>query len=232
MTGSRFRIAALALVVAGGAAIGCEQDTPKAPATVAKQPARDTAQAGGDVAISDTTASTATSWLTDANILSLLNVLNARQTAAANVELQGWHSDSARAFAESVVRDHADLQHSLDSVASRIRVAPVAPALATVVDSGLQAYADTLRMYRGGMLDRAFVREQLASAEKVAEYADQLTGAAERPEVQALAASTAARVRLQIARGQALAVAFTKADSIAADSAASAASKRHRASTR
>lgn len=185
---------------------------------------RDTNEAGGEVVIaerSDSTAARPVRWLTDANLLSLLGVMNARQIAAADVELEAWHVDSVRAFAAAVAREHAELQHSADSVSERIHVTPIAPALAQTLSATLQSQIDTLRRSYGRALDRAFIREQVASYDLMTAYVTQLAAVAERPEMQSLLTSGKDRLATQLARARALQTRLAVADSMAAaDSAA------------
>jgi predicted outer membrane protein len=193
-------------------------------ATACSTSNRDTNEAGGDVVASAQTDSSATQpvrWLTDANVLSLLTVMNARQIAAADVELEAWHVDSVRAFAAAVAREHAELQHSADSVAERIHLTPIAPALAQTVSTTLQAQMDTLRRSYGHALDRAFVHEQVASYGLMTEYVMELAAVAERPEVRSLLSAERDSLAAQLARARALQTRLAAADSIAAaDSAA------------
>jgi len=195
-----------------------------AAATACSTSNRDTNEAGGDVVASAQTDSSATQpvrWLTDANVLSLLTVMNARQIAAADVELEAWHVDSVRAFAAAVAREHAELQHSADSVAERIHLTPIAPALAQTVSTTLQAQMDTLRRSYGHALDRAFVHEQVASYGLMTEYVMELAAVAERPEVRSLLSAERDSLAAQLARARALQTRLAAADSIAAaDSAA------------
>lgn len=169
-------------------------------------------------------------WLTDANVLSLVALMNARQVSAADAELQGWHSDSVRAFAASIAREHAEIQHSADSVAALTKIVPVAPAFAATVSAQMQAQFDSIIGHRSASLDRAFVQQQLASEALVNDYLDQLTATAERPEIQTFVATAAARVSAERAHATALLLSFTKADSVAAaDSAAARAARVTRA---
>ena len=218
-------VAAFAAAIAIGAGtVGCSRGESGKGAVSARSESphtrRDTAEAAGEVV--DSSAALATvKWLTDANVLSLLAVMNSAAIKAADAELQAWHSDTVRAFASSIARDHAELQHSVDSLAQRIRLAPVAPALAEPIAATLQAQVDSVTANRGPALDRAFVREQVASHRLMAGYIDQLSSVAERPEVQAMLTSAATRVGVDLEHAIALQAAFALSDSTAAaDSAA------------
>lgn len=165
-------------------------------------------------------------WLNDATVLALVGTMNARQISAADVELSSWHSDTVRAFAATMARDHAELQRSADSLAAALKIAAVPSALSAEVNAVFQAQIDS--MPRGMSLDRAFVREQVASHQLMADYIRQLSGAAHAPEMQAWLATFATRVDAQIARANALNAQFAVADSVAADSLAKRAARRTR----
>src|ERR1043165_1071455 len=45
-------------------------------------------------------------WLSDANLIALVGVMNQKQIAAADLELSGWRSDTVRAFAARVAQEH------------------------------------------------------------------------------------------------------------------------------
>ena len=198
------RLALIAAIAVAGAWIAsCSDDEPidgrRAPSTGAVANLHgDTNEVAGEVALDPAAARPRIRWLNDANVLSLLGVMNSRQIAAADVELESWHLDNVRAFASTMAREHAELQHSADSLAEQLRIAPITPALAQVLAARMQAQVDTLRWRPGRSLDRAFLRQQVASHELMADYVANLTGVAERPEVQALLASAAQQSRRQV----------------------------------
>jgi predicted outer membrane protein len=191
---------------------------------------RDTNEAAGEVVTRSNTdtsnARPAVRWLTDANVLSLLGVMNSRQIAAADVELESWHVDSVRAFAATVARLHAEFQHSVDSLAGQIHVAPIAPALAQTISATMQSQIDLLRRNYGRALDRVFIREQAASYQLMAEDLSEFAADAEHPEVQTLLSSARDSMTAQLVRARALQTRLFVADStVAADSAARLAAK-------
>jgi putative membrane protein len=202
------------------------RDAPSVPVVT-----RDTAHsrvdsAGGDVAGEFMQEPVKGRWITDGNAVSLMATMNAKQIAAADVELSAWHSDSVRAFAQTLAREHAGIQHSVDSVAGVVHVSPVAPALAQPIGDSLQAAVETLKLSRGAGLDRAFVSNQVNSLAIVGRYVQQLSAAAERPELQAVLAGAATRVGTQLARARALQSSFAAGDSSAGKSAADSAAMR------
>lgn len=184
----------------------------------------DSMEAGGDV-LSDSVnrrpASPAGRWITDANVLSMLTMMNAKQIAAAKLELSAWHTDTVRAFAATIAAGHAELQHSVDSVAQIIKLEPIAPALSASISDTMQVQIDSLYGLHGGALDRGFLRQQTQSQAMLVDYVAKLAGVAEAPELQALLSSAATQVASQLSRARALQTAFATADSTAlADSLA------------
>src|SRR5579884_263277 len=139
-------------------------------------------------------------WLTDANILALLGAIDARETALANAELQAWHSDTARAFATDVARGAAETQHTADSLAATIHLAPVVSALQDTMLAALQPHIDTVAMSHGPQMDRVFVQHAIAMHQLIADDLSQMAGTADSPEMQAVTSSAEGRVAAQIAR--------------------------------
>ncbi len=230
----------------------CRGRDRRPPPSASQPPARDTAEVAGEVAESvaapvaapDTTMpNDNAAWITDANALAMIGVMNARQIAQADVELEAWHSDTVRALAAASARDHAALQRSVDSLAERLRLAPVMSALGQRIDSEFQARVDTLRWWRGpGSLERAFVHQQVAADQAFASYANSLTGATRAPEVQALMQTAAARASAQVSRARSVEAILVVADSMkaaaiadstakAAERAAARAARRRRSPT-
>ena len=220
------------LAAAGAACSGPkpERRPPAAPAAAANTGAtaaqvRDTLESGGEVVGDSASAPSTVHWISDANALSLLGLMNARQLSAADLELSSWHSDTVRAFAVTMARTHADLQHSIDSLVDQIHIAPIAPALAEPLGAQMQSQIDSLRGLGVG-LDRAYVREQVASHELMSENVRQLAGVVERPEIGSLLAGVAARVDSALARARMVDAMLTAADSAAAADSTSRAEAR------
>ncbi len=209
------RIIGLIALVIGFAATACARHD--APAK--RQPARtvvvrdtqptqgaraDTVESGGEVSGEWTDSAVTARWITDANVISLFGAMNARQIAAADVELENWHNDAARAFAASMAREHAELQHSADSLAARLGITPVAPALTKPWMSAMQAQIDSLRRVRASSFDSAFVHQQITSHQLMLEYLQQLASASQHPDVQSMLSAAAKRVASQLDRARSL----------------------------
>lgn len=218
-----------AILLASAAAAACSTSS------------RDTNEAAGEVVMrarndahnDSSDARPAVRWLTDANLLSLFSMMNARQIAAADVELEAWHVDSVRAFAASVAREHAELQHSVDSLSERLHLMPIAPALGQTISATLQSQLDTLRRTYGRALDRAFIRQQVATHQLMTDYVTKFAAVAERPEIQSLFAAAKDSMSAQLSRARTLQMALAIADSVAsADSAAKVAKRARRTTAR
>jgi len=206
---SRYRSTSAALIALSISISACGDDAGRNRETTHE------ATAGGEVVAEPSAAPAAPSerWINDANALSLASALNARAIAAADFELENWHVDTARAFAASMAREHADLQHSIDSLTTRLGLTPVSPALAQRWTSAMQAQIDTVRRAGEAGVDLAFVRQQANSHQLMSEYLSQLALVAERPELQSFLESATTKTGLQAARARALLPAVARIDS-------------------
>jgi len=164
----------------------------------------DTGEAGGEVVGEWIDAPVAERWITDANVLALFGAMNARQIVAADVELENWHDEAVRAFAASVARQHAELQHSADSLSARLRITPLAPALTKPWMAVMQAQIDSMRRARESSLDAAFVRQQIASHQLMLERIQQLASSSQHPDMHAMLSDAAKRIALQLDRARSL----------------------------
>jgi predicted outer membrane protein len=240
--------ASAASVLAAAACRGGRQDDPSrardTKAAAAPNIARDTVggatndtiEVAGEVVDDSSAQAPVDRWLFDPNVISLLSLMNARQMAAAEVELEEWHTGTVRDFASQMAHDHAALQRSIDSLAERLNLMPVRPAVASQIGAAFQAQIDSMVAYRAGprgSLDRAFVRQQIAGHALMAQYVRQLAGVAERPELRALLASTATMVNTELARAKGMQAQLALADSQATvDSASKGDGRQKRDSTR
>ena len=187
-------------------------------------------EAAGTVAAADTTHRDSTvtvRWLSDANVFSLLGVINGRQAALANAELQAWHSDTVRAFATGIAQSFAALQHSTDSLGTQLKIGPVVPAVQDSLVLALQPHIDTVNGSHGPQMDRMFVQQTIEMQQYLTDYVSQLSSVAQDPGLQALVDNAQERVASQLARAKQVQAMFAVADSIKADSLAQKAAARH-----
>jgi predicted outer membrane protein len=210
---SRFEATKLSLVAFGlSLIVACGHDEPRA------RPSNGVVvdTAGGEVVGNEPASPPPRTarWITDANALSLASAVNTRAIAAADVELENWHVDTARAFAASMAREHAELQHSIDSIAARLNVTPVIPALAKQWTSAMQAQIDTIWRAGEAGLDLAFVRQQITSHQRMSDYFTQLAAVSEHPELRAFLETAAAKSASLAQRASALQPTVARIDSI------------------
>ena len=206
------------VTIASLAIAGC-RDEKRAASPRATHPAAAPQGSGGEVALND--ESTTVRWLGDGNIVALTALLNSRQVAAADWELQHWGSDTTRALAEWMAQEHADIRHGIDSLTSALGITPVPPALAADLDSATRRQLAMLEVPGGRPLDRAYVNEQIASHEMMLDYLTKFSASAERAELRALIDRINGRLKGHLSRARALKTQYAQADSAkaAADSA-------------
>jgi len=180
--------------------IACSNDKP--PTKTAVVPGRDSAakttvsESHGEVVPAGD--ADARGWLSDENIVALTHLLNSTQVGAANVELEHWHTGAVRDFAGQMKGDHAAMQTSLDSLAAELKIAPVTPALAAVMDSSSRRELDGIAALQFGPMEQAYVRQQIASHERMIDQFRQLAAAADRPELSALLNAHVARLNVHL----------------------------------
>ena len=197
----------------------------RAPAArAAAAPSRATAEVGGDV--TRDSARPIVRWINDANVLAIAAAMNNKQLAAADAELSTWHVDTVRAFAAAMAREHSAMLRTIDSSANALQIAPVTPALGTLVQIRMQWQIDSIYMHGGRAFDRAFLDQQIASHRLMHEYLVRLAAVAERPALRQVLTTVADSVGSQMARAVELRTMFAKQDSAAADSAAKRAARR------
>jgi hypothetical protein len=172
----------------------------------------------GDVALDslarDSVASDiATRWLSDENILSLFGGLNAHMSATANVELQRWGSDTVRALATQLVREHEVSRMEVDSVARKLHLAEITPAIGPSIDSSFKAQRDTLSWVPTSQLDRAFLDRTTRDHQMFVSYLQELAAGASREDLRLELARIASREALHMARIRGTQLALAAADS-------------------
>jgi predicted outer membrane protein len=209
-----WRIAVLLAASVVGTACGGDGSSASDSKRIAQRPAATSSQSSGEVTLAGDSAPSRVRWIGDENILALTILMNSRIRAAANYELQLWGSDTTRALAAEMSRQHADIRYTLDSIATALNMAPVLPALAADVDSATRRHVDALTAVEGGRpLDRAYVRSQIASHELMIDYLAKFSAAAQRDELRRVIDSINAKLKVHLAQGRALRAQFANADS-------------------
>jgi predicted outer membrane protein len=206
--------------------IGACKGKPAPPKQSSAQRQPKTVEAAGEVARDSSAPRENIKWLNDANVLAIVTTMNQRQLAAADAELSTWHVDTVRAFAASMYREHTALQHSIDSLAEAVKLAPVSPALGTTIRGQMQAQIDTIYQHGGRGFDRAYVMQAVAGHQLMAQYLSQLSAVSDAPAVATLLGSLTTAVQSQITRANAMRALFAIADSVTADSVRRAEERR------
>jgi hypothetical protein len=158
-------------------------------------------------------------WLTDSNIVALAAQVNGDAQAIPRLEAQAWSKDAFRLIATEILRDHAGLQASIDSVAS-VRHLPsqmpaVAPELKLPYDSLLNSQVGLSVTDREAQFVDMVVK---VHARTVVDFAALAVNATD-PDLKALLANRAVQMeQTHLARAQLLAAAIVRSDSAKQDS--------------
>jgi hypothetical protein len=158
-------------------------------------------------------------WLTDSNVVALATQVNADAQGVSRLESQEWTREPFRLLSSEIMRDHARMQASIDSVASLRRIPSqlpaVAPELKAPYDSLLNAQAGLPIADREARFVDMLIKEHERSLTDFAA----LAGNATEPDLKALLANRAVLMeQTHMARARLMAGALAEADSLRQDS--------------
>lgn len=158
-------------------------------------------------------------WLTDSNIVALATQLNGDAQGMARLESQAWTREPYRFLAAQILRDHATMQSSIDSVASLRRIPAQMPAIAP----GMKAPYDSVILEQAALplAEREARFTDLVLQEHQRSMVDfsALAGNATDPDLRALLGGRAVLMeQTHIAQARLIAGAIAKADSARQDS--------------
>jgi hypothetical protein len=158
-------------------------------------------------------------WLTDSNVVALANQVNADVQSIPRLESQAWMKEALRVIAADLLRDHASLQYSIDSVAQARRIPAQLPAVAPE----LKAPYDSLLATQIGLpiaeREAQFIDMVIRTHERSIVDFGALAGNATDPDLRATLATRAVLMeQTHIGRARLLANAITAADSARQDS--------------
>jgi hypothetical protein len=209
----RSRFTAFTSAMALAALVGCGGDsTPSR-----RAPARPDSSSG-DVAQYELMKNHV-GWLTDSNIVALAAQLNDVAPEISRLEMQEWTKEPYRYLASEILKDHAALQNSLDSIA-RLRHLPaqmpaVAPEIKAPYDSLLGTQAGLPLAER----EAQFVDMVLKVHGRAIVDFGALAGNATDPDLRALLANRAVLMeQTHIARARLIQAAIARDDSVRQDS--------------
>ena len=203
-------LTALAVTIAA-----CDRDNQPAPAGTTQRPD----SASGEVAQYALMKSTI-GWLTDSNIVALASQVNSDAQEIARLESQTWSREGHRMIAGEILRDHARLQQSIDSLASARRIPAQMPAVAPELKAPYDSLLATqiglpLAEREGQFVDMIRKVHSRSTADFGA-----LAANATDPDLRALLANRAVLMeQLHVQRVGLLAAAIARADSARQDSA-------------
>lgn len=162
-------------------------------------------------------------WLTDSNIVALATQVNSAAQGSSKLEAQGWSIEALRSLATGIVAEHARMQYAIDSVASLKRIPSQVPAVAPSVQA---PYDSMLRPQIGLPLaerESKFLDMLLAEHARTTTDFAALAGNASDPDLRALLANRGVMMeQAHVARAKLIQAAFSRADSVRADSAKAA----------
>jgi len=169
-------------------------------------------------------------WLTDSNIVALATVVNEGAMNLARAESQAWTDEPTHQYALMILRDHAALQTSLDSLAAKHRVPSQTPAIAAEFHARYDSLAAPLAGLPAVEVDPKFLTLVQELHGKTTIDFGALAGNTTDPDLKALLAIRAASMEdMHVTRAKTLLASLASADSAkraAADSAKSAKPKR------
>ena len=158
-------------------------------------------------------------WLTDSNIVALAAQVNGDAQGIPRLEAQAWSKEAFRLIATEILRDHAALQASIDSVASLRHLPSQAPAVAPELKAPYDSLLNTQLALSITDREAQFVDMVIkVHARTVVDFAALAVNATD-PDLKALLAGRAVPMeQSHLARAQLLAAAIVRADSVKQDS--------------
>ena len=153
-------------------------------------------------------------WLTDSNLVALAAIVNEAPVHLARVESQQSANQQVHEFALEIIRDHAALQTSIDSLAAKRRVPSQRPAVAGSIQAPYDSAVATLSTAPLQQLAATFLAlEDHVHTLTLTDFSA-LAGNATDPDLRALFAIRATTMEQRhVARAKQLATSLAQADS-------------------
>src|SRR4051812_35838964 len=99
----------------------------------------------------------AVGWLTDSNIVSLVDMVNEAPVNLAKLESQAWTDEQVHGYAMQIIHDHAALQFSIDSLIAKHRIPPQEPAVAASMRPQYDSIVGQLNGLAASEVDKRFL---------------------------------------------------------------------------
>jgi hypothetical protein len=156
----------------------------------------------------------AVGWLTDSNIVSLAAVVNDAPMALSRAESQSWTDQPTHEYALMVLRDHAALQASIDSLASHHHLPAQAPAIGAEFHAKYDSAAGALTGLPAAQVDPKFLAQMIELHGRTILDFGALAGNTTDPDLRALLSIRAQAMEQQhLTRAQQLTASLAAADS-------------------
>jgi putative membrane protein len=117
--------------------------------------------------------------MSDANVVALLNTIDASELEAAQLAKQKAQSPEVRSYASRLVNEHTDMMEKNRQVASRINVEPQNPALASSLKSTHQDTMEELRQKSGRDFDQRYIDYQIKMHEQAVQLVEKTADSSE-----------------------------------------------------
>jgi hypothetical protein len=209
----RFRFKAFISAAAFSAIAGCGGDATPARRT----PARPDSSAG-DVAQYELMKNHI-GWLTDSNIVALASQVNSDAPGISRLEAQAWTREPFRYLASEILKDHAALQYSLDSIAQLRHLPAQMPAVAPEIKAPYDSLLNTQIGLPIADREAQFIDMVLKVHGRAIVDFGALAGNASDPDLRALLANRAVLMeQTHIARARLIEASLARDDSVRQDS--------------
>jgi hypothetical protein len=159
-------------------------------------------------------------WLTDSNVVALATQVNRDAQEIARLEAQAWSEEPFRLYATEILRDHARMQFSIDSVATLRRIPSQNPAVAPEIKAPYDSLLNTQVGLPLNEREAQFLDMMIKVHARSALDFGALAGNTTDPDLRTLLATRAVLMeQAHASRAQLILAAVARADSAAKDSA-------------
>jgi putative membrane protein len=110
--------------------------------------------------------------MSDANVVAVLNTIDASELEAAQLAKQKAKSPEVRTYATRLVDEHTNMMAKNRQVASRINVQPENPALVSTMKSTHQETMEELRQKSGRDFDQRYIDYQILMHEQAVQLVE------------------------------------------------------------
>ncbi len=117
--------------------------------------------------------------MSDANVVAVLNTIDASELEAAQLAKQKAQSPEVRNYAARIVDEHTKMMAQNRQVASRINVQPENPALVSTLKSTHQENMEELRQKSGRDFDRRYIDDQVLMHEQAVQLVEKTADSAD-----------------------------------------------------